>query len=273
MSLFPRRSAALLASRPTRLAATFYAMRFVSQAGQGIFLAGLFLLAGTGSRAAAGTSSLLVAMMAASLLGGLPAGSFADRIGPAISIRIGAAGRALAIAVALLVATGTIPGPAVLLVAAIAFVYSATSQLYSPAEMALVAVVVLRLLPTMLNPPTAYPDDDVRAAAEAAGAWFERYDAPLEAPLVPVLLPAAPGEGFNASYAFRILSGHPDGWVFTSDPELFRALATSGRAPFWIVDTDVASDPPPAATTERVGRFLLAVPSGQGRLPPADAPP
>ncbi len=141
MSLFPRQADALLASRTTRLAATFYAMRFVSQAGQEIFLAGLFLLAGTGSRAAAGTSSLLVAMMAASLLGGLPAGSFADRIGPAISIRIGAAGRALAIAVALLVATGTIPSPAVLLVAAIAFVYSATSQLYSPAEMALVAVV------------------------------------------------------------------------------------------------------------------------------------
>lgn len=141
MSPFPAKFPSPRLPAVNRLSATFYAMRFVSQAGQGVFLAGLFLLAGSGSRAAAGTSSLLVAMMAASLLGGLPAGSFADQIGPAISIRIGAAGRALSIALALLVATGMIPGPAVLLVAVIAFVYSATSQLYSPAEMALVSAV------------------------------------------------------------------------------------------------------------------------------------
>lgn len=138
---------------------------------------------------------------------------------------------------------------------------------------ALVVVVVsMRLLPTLLDPPTAYPDADTRAAAKLAGAWAAHYKAPLPDPLTPVLLPAAPADGFNASYAFRILSGRPDGWVFTSDPGLFALLATSGRAPFWVLDTSVGAEPPPAGMHERAGRFLLGVPalpeSGGASPPP-----
>jgi hypothetical protein len=142
------------------------------------------------------------------------------------------------------------------------------------AGIALVAIVALRLLPTLLDPPTHYPDADVRAAATRSEAWFARYDAPLADPLVPVLLPAAPAEGFNASYALRINSGHPDDWFFTSDPALFAALATSGRAPFWMMDTSTGAAPPDAAATEQVGRFLLGVPAGQaaGRPGVAAAP-
>ncbi|RIK46367.1 MAG: hypothetical protein DCC58_03440 [Chloroflexi bacterium] len=124
-------------------------------------------------------------------------------------------------------------------------------------------VVLTRLLPTLLDPPTTYPDADVRAAAERSADWLARYDAPLPDPLIPVLLPAAPAEGFNASYAFRILSHHPDDWFFTSDPHLFAALTTSGRAPFWVLDTSTDSSAPPAAHSEQVGRFLLGVPLGQ----------
>jgi hypothetical protein len=126
----------------------------------------------------------------------------------------------------------------------------------------------------LLDPPTTYPDADVRAAARRSEAWFQRYGAPLPDPLVPVLLPAAPAEGFNASYALRILSGHPDGWFFTSDPALFQALATSGRAPFWVLDTSVTTTAPAATVTESAGRFLLGVPVGQeaGQLRPAPAP-
>ena len=107
------------------------------------------------------------------------------------------------------------------------------------------------------------------SAADVAHDWFGQHQAPLaDQQFVPVLLPEAPADGFNASYAFRILGGHPDEWVFTSDPQLFLTLATSGRAPFWVLDTSVGVDPPPSSTSEQVGRFLLGVPAGQAlRIP------
>lgn len=126
---------------PRHLAFTFYAMRLTSQVGQGVFLAGLFLLAGGGSPAAVGTGSLFVAMIAAALLGGLPAGSLTDRLGPRIAVKYGAAGRAAAIAVALVIAALPLAGVAFVLAAIVAFVYSGASQLYGPSEMALVGSV------------------------------------------------------------------------------------------------------------------------------------
>lgn len=116
-------------------ATLFYSNRFVSQAGQGLFLAGLFLLAGTSGSQATGLTSLFVAMMAGSVLCGLPGGALADRLGPGNAIFAGAAGRALVIAAALL-----LPPDAVTF-AVVAFAYSAVSQLFSPAELALVGVV------------------------------------------------------------------------------------------------------------------------------------
>ncbi len=115
--------------------AVFYVNRGLSQAGQGTFLAGLLLLAGGSGTAAAGLSSVFVAMMAAAVIFGLPAGALADRLGPARALFAGASGRMLVIATALVV-----PGDPINL-ALVAFAYSTVSQMFSPAEMALVQVV------------------------------------------------------------------------------------------------------------------------------------
>lgn len=131
-------------SRPSLARLLFFSARFLSQAGQGAFLAGLFLLAGRGSQTAAGTSAVFVAMMAAALVGGLPAGMLADHMGPGRAFRLGALGRTLAIGAAFWAAATPPPVPAVAVVAAAAFSYSAASQLYCSAEMALVAPLAPR---------------------------------------------------------------------------------------------------------------------------------
>lgn len=114
--------------------AAFYTSRLLSQTGQTLFLAALFLISGAG-HSAVGLSAAFVAMMAASVLFALPAGAFADWLGPRRAFVSGAALRALAVASAALV----IGRPE--LVWAIVFLYSAVSQLFSPAELALVSVV------------------------------------------------------------------------------------------------------------------------------------
>ncbi len=100
-----------------------------------MFVAGLLLLAGTQGSAAIGLSSLFVAMMVGSILLGLPGGALADRLGAGRALVLGAIGRTLVIAVAL----GTAGQPHALPI--IAFAYSAISQLYTPAELALVRTV------------------------------------------------------------------------------------------------------------------------------------
>lgn len=113
----------------------FYANRLLSQAGQGVFMAGLFLLAGTGQSSATGLSGVFVAMMAAAILCGLPAGAIIDRLGPARSLLVGATGRGLLMALLLVLPDHP------LTFALVAFGYSAASQVFSPAELALIPAI------------------------------------------------------------------------------------------------------------------------------------
>lgn len=121
------------AGRLVRL--TYYGSRFVSQVGQGLFLAALFMLAGTGDSPVMGLSSIVVAMMAAAIIASLPAGALADRLGLGGGLATGAALRLVAITSAFAVI-----GHAEYAWAS-AFVYSAASQVFSPAELALVPVI------------------------------------------------------------------------------------------------------------------------------------
>jgi hypothetical protein len=74
-------------------------------------------------------------MMAASLVLGVPAGMLADRLGPGRGLAVGAWSRFAVIAAALL----ALHSPA--LAIAVAFAYSAASQLFSAAELALIRVI------------------------------------------------------------------------------------------------------------------------------------
>jgi hypothetical protein len=124
---------------------------------------------------------------------------------------------------------------------------------------ALLTFAAIGVIRTAVRPPTWYPDQDTRDVASVV----KKQEMPppqQNTAAVPVLLPPAPAEGFNASYALRILSDHPDGWVFTSDPQLFTALLATTNPPMWIVDTDAAFDPPSAQTTQQVGRFVIGWP-------------
>lgn len=114
--------------------AAFYLSRLLSQAGQTLFLVTLFVVTGAG-HSAMGLSAAFVSMMAAAILFGLPAGALADWMGARRAFVLGAALRGLAIASAAFV----LDQPQ--WVWAVVFFYSAVSQLFSPAEMALVGVV------------------------------------------------------------------------------------------------------------------------------------
>lgn len=100
-----------------------------------MFLAALFLAAGTSESAAVGLSGVLVAMMAASLVLGVPGGVLADALGPARGLAFGAWARLFVIAAALFAIDSA--GPAIV----IAFTYSAASQLFSSAELAFIRVL------------------------------------------------------------------------------------------------------------------------------------
>lgn len=119
--------------RQLRLAASlFYGVRLFSQAAQGIFIVALFIAAGSGDHLAAGLSGVLIAMMAASVLTGIPGGMIADRLGPGAALATGALARAAVVAVAF-ISLGT-PAGAI----AIALAYSTASQVFSAAELAFV---------------------------------------------------------------------------------------------------------------------------------------
>ena len=110
----------------------YYGTRLVAQLAQNLLLAALFVLAGTSSNAALGLSSIFVAMLVPALVFGLLGGAIVDRLGPARGLALGATLRFAVVALA----AGFIHGPSVVWV--IAFAYSAVSQIFSPAEMALV---------------------------------------------------------------------------------------------------------------------------------------
>ena len=132
-------------------------------------------------------------------------------------------------------------------------------SLFRAAGLGATALISLTLIRTLIAPPTWYPDATVRDVARIADDELSsirgRHD------LVPVLLPDPPAEGFNAIYALRILSNHPDAWIITSDPAVFVAIMDTTAPPLWLIDTDSGFAPPEGWQIERVGRYLVGTPS------------
>jgi len=119
-------------ARPLREQVIYFGAKFLAQAAQNLFLATLFLAAGTSSSAAIDLSSVFVAILIPAVALGPLGGATVDKIGPARGYPIGAALRFLTILTALLVLDGGSQAWV------IAFAYSAVSQIYSPSEVALI---------------------------------------------------------------------------------------------------------------------------------------
>ncbi len=118
--------------------ALYYSARFTGQVGHYLFMAALFVIAGSGGHSAMGLSSLIIATTVSAIAFGLPAGALADRLGPGRGFAIGAGLRASIAAIALFT------GPSATAVIALAFAYSAVSQLHGTSEMALVKALCHR---------------------------------------------------------------------------------------------------------------------------------
>jgi len=113
----------------------YYASRLTSQTGQGLFFALLVVVAGPGGSGALGLGSVMVAMTVAAIALGPLGGGAVDRLGPRFALVTGAGLRLVAIGCAVLVlGHGEYAWTA-------AFVYSAASQVFSPAELALVSSI------------------------------------------------------------------------------------------------------------------------------------
>ena len=120
-------------SRHYRLERTlYYGAKFLAQTSQNVWLAALFLTAGTSNRPAIDLSSLFLATVLPSIILGLPGGSIVDRMGPARGYALGAFLRFAPIAAAIFFLQG---GTSAWI---LAFLYSTGSQVFTPAEMALV---------------------------------------------------------------------------------------------------------------------------------------
>lgn len=113
----------------------YYASKFTAQAAQNLLLATLFVTAGTSSAAAIGISSIFVAILVPAILLGPMGGALVDRLGPARGLLLGAVLRLAPILAAIVI----LDGPT--WAWAIAFAYSAGSQVFTPAEMALVRTI------------------------------------------------------------------------------------------------------------------------------------
>ncbi|HEY4668311.1 MAG TPA: MFS transporter [Tepidiformaceae bacterium] len=114
---------------------TYYAAKFTAQTAQNMLLAALFVIAGTSTAAAIGLSSLFVATLLPAILLGLPGGAIVDRIGPARGFALGAILRLLPVVAAVFLLEGATWAWLV------AFAYSSGSQVFTPAEMALVKTI------------------------------------------------------------------------------------------------------------------------------------
>jgi len=110
----------------------YYSAKFLGQVSQNIWLAALFIAAGTGGRPALDLSSLFLATIIPSVLFGLPGGAIADRLGPARGLALGAVWRFGAVAAGIVLLDGGMSAWV------LAFAYSTGSQIFTPAEMALV---------------------------------------------------------------------------------------------------------------------------------------
>ncbi|HUG13809.1 MAG TPA: hypothetical protein VMM78_02230 [Thermomicrobiales bacterium] len=125
------------------------------------------------------------------------------------------------------------------------------------AAVVVILVATTRMLPTLLDPPTVYPDGDVRELARVVEPILDAAAAGDRS--VPALFPDPSTEGYNASYALRILSGHPDAWLVIVDPAIFSRWVADTHPPVWVLDAGVDVTPPPGET-RRVGRFLIGGP-------------
>jgi len=120
---------------PRRAEALYYASRLASQSGQGVFFALIVLIAGPGGGGALGLGSVMVAMTVAAIVLGPFGGGVVDRLGPRYALPTGAVLRLAAIASAVVVlGAGEYAW-------VVAFIYSAASQVFSPAELALVSTI------------------------------------------------------------------------------------------------------------------------------------
>ncbi|OAI38550.1 hypothetical protein AYO38_09490 [bacterium SCGC AG-212-C10] len=113
----------------------YYTSKFTAQVAQNLLLASLFVAAGSSSDAAMGLSSLFVAMLVPALVFGVFGGAIVDRVGAGRGYVLGAMFRLISIGLAFTLAGGGMDAWM------IAFIYSLGSQVFSPAEMALVRTV------------------------------------------------------------------------------------------------------------------------------------
>jgi len=113
----------------------FYATRLTTQSAQNILIAALFVVSGTGSHVALDLSSLFLATLLPSLCFGFLGGAVVDRIGPARGFAFGAILRLL------VVAAGAFFIGSERSVWVIAFAFSTASQVFYPAELALVRTI------------------------------------------------------------------------------------------------------------------------------------
>ncbi|MCK9517406.1 MAG: MFS transporter [Dehalococcoidia bacterium] len=113
----------------------YYVSKFTAQVAQNLLLAALFVAAGTQSSAAIGISGLFLASLAPGLVLGFAGGALADRIGPARGYALGAVLRLLPVVVGIgILRDGTTA-------ALVALLFGVGSQVFAPAEMALVSVL------------------------------------------------------------------------------------------------------------------------------------
>ena len=110
----------------------YYATRLVAQTAQNLLLAALFVAAGTSASAGVDLSSLFVATLAPAILFGFAGGAVVDRVGAPRGFALGALLRMLPVLAAFMFMGNGWNAWIV------AFAYSAASQVYSPAEMAMV---------------------------------------------------------------------------------------------------------------------------------------
>lgn len=112
-----------------------YSTRLVSQTGQAVFFAWLFVQSGSGTEGATRIGGAVIAMMVASILLGIPGGAAADGLGSRWALTTASALRLVAVIAGFWLLPDTHAA-----LWALAFAYSAASQIFTPAELALVRV-------------------------------------------------------------------------------------------------------------------------------------